>query len=95
MKASALYFKTKLTVHNFTIYNPRTYNGLCNLWDESEADLQLSVFATMIVKFIADLPFKESDEIILWSDGYTYKNRNCVLSNALINFVVPCRVTVI
>lgn len=95
MKASAVYFKTKLTVHNFTIYNPKTQDGLCNLWDESEADLQSSVFTTMIVAYLEDLPLQEGDEIILWSDGCTYQNRNSVLSNALLNFAMKRYVTVI
>ncbi|XP_065221373.1 uncharacterized protein LOC135846299 [Planococcus citri] len=95
MKASAVFFKTKLNVHNFTIYDPRTHDGLCNLWDESEADLQSSVFATMIIDYLEHLPLTEGDEIIMWSDGCTYQNRNAVLSNALLNFAMKRQVTVI
>ena len=54
-KASAAYFKSKLTVHNFTIYNCNPGSGYCFLWDETEADLQASVFATLIIKNITIL----------------------------------------
>ncbi|KAL1276526.1 hypothetical protein QQF64_036149, partial [Cirrhinus molitorella] len=32
LKASALYYKTKLAVHNFTVYNMLTHSATCYVW---------------------------------------------------------------
>jgi hypothetical protein len=95
-KASAAYYKSKLIVHNFTVYDCRTHQGFCYLWDESEADLQASVFATLIVKFLEDnVSVDEGDVIVLWSDGCCYQNRNEILANALLNFSINRKISII
>jgi hypothetical protein len=38
LKASALYYKTKLSCHDFTIYDMKTRNVFCYFWTESEGD---------------------------------------------------------
>nr|CAI5820909.1 unnamed protein product [Callosobruchus analis] len=45
---SAMYYKTKLIVHNFTIYNLKTKEGFCSLWNESEGGLTANEFSTII-----------------------------------------------
>lgn len=82
MEASALYYRTKLKVHNFTIYNLKTQDGRCYLWDESEGGLSADEFATIIFNFVCEQIGKK--KIILYSDGCTYQNRNSVLANALL-----------
>lgn len=41
---SALYYRTKLIVHNFTIFNLHTKDGYCFLWHEGEGSLVLIAF---------------------------------------------------
>lgn len=66
MMASAVYYKSKLTVHNFTVYDMKTYNGYCNVWNESEGDLCASVFATSIMILLEEkVNFEERGEIII------------------------------
>lgn len=48
--ASALYYKMKLQVHNFTIYNIITHESDNHIWDESEGNLVAYIFTTCIVK---------------------------------------------
>lgn len=94
-KASASYYKTKLAIHNFTVYNMKSEDGYCFIWDETEADLSANVFATLIVKFLEDnVPFQKGDHVILWSDGCPYQNRNAVVSNALVNFSMMHGITI-
>lgn len=52
LKASALYYKSKLKVHNYTIYNLKTNEAVCYLWDESEGGLDANEFASVISHFI-------------------------------------------
>lgn len=85
--ANMFYFKTRLKVHNFTIYNLKTHECCNYWWSEIEGDLCSSVFASIIINHLEkycqdDLP------VILWSDGCGYQNRNVVLSNALLQYAV-------
>lgn len=95
LKASAVYFKTKLTVHNFTIFNLKDKAGYCYLWDESEGSLNANEFASIICHFISsEVPFQAGDEIILFSDGCGYQNRNVTLANALLNLAIQNNITI-
>ncbi|GBP79918.1 hypothetical protein EVAR_75290_1 [Eumeta japonica] len=44
LQASALYYKTKLCVHNFTMYNLTTKDVYCCRFDETNAGLTASAF---------------------------------------------------
>lgn len=97
--ASALYYKTKLIVHNFTVYDIKRLEGYCFIWNETEGSVTANEFASIITKFL-DLfkekrNLKEGSEITLYSDGCTYQNRNATLSNALLNFAVYNKMTIV
>ncbi len=80
--ASAMYYKTKLQVHNFSIYELGTKNVELYVWDESEGGVTANEFVSCIIDYIQKrLNFKK---IVLISDGCSYQNRNRVLSSALI-----------
>ena len=84
LQASALYFKMKLSVHNFTIYNMASHEATNYLWHEGEGGVSANEFASCIVDYLETHP--TYTEFILWSDGCGYQNRNLVLSNALLKF---------
>lgn len=44
-KASTMYYKTKLQVHNYTCFNLGNKEGYCYPWKEHEGDLSAEVFA--------------------------------------------------
>lgn len=85
---SALYFKMKLMVHNFTIYDIKTNNGYCFIWHEGAGGVTSNEYTSIISYFLIDNVLKDIDEgqkIIFYSDGCTSQNRNCNLSSALLN----------
>lgn len=83
--ASALYYKTKLCVHNYTVFDLTSHDVTCYWWNESEGELVASAFASCLIDFLNK--YKDSGKpIIIWTDGCTYQNRNCVLSSALLKF---------
>lgn len=88
---SSQYYKTKLIVHNFTIYDLKRKKGYCFLWNEAEGGLMSNKFSKIIIhflqKFIIDAAKQQGVNIILFSDGCTYQNRNTTLSNALLNYL--------
>lgn len=95
---SAMYYKTKLAVHNMTFYDLQSKDGTCFLWNEIEGKLTADEFSTIIVCYLETVihSLKESEkEIVLFSDGCNYQNRNSTLSNALLNFSVVNSIVVI
>lgn len=97
---SSLYYKTKLCVHNFCVFDLKTKQGFCYLWHEAEGGLNAEEFATIVAKFLLDevIPKQQGDKekrkIILYSDGCTYQNRNAVMSNALLNLAMMSKITI-
>lgn len=97
LQASAIYYKTKLCVHNFTTFNLVDKEVSCYLWHEAEGGLEANVFATIIVKHLSNFLEKNphTKTIILFSDGCGYQNRNTILSNALYHFAQETGIIVI
>lgn len=83
--ANKFYFKTKLKVHNFTIFNLASHQCTNYWWNETEADLVASVFTTIIIHHL-ETYCTDNKPIVLWSDGCPYQNRNVVLFNALSHY---------
>ncbi|KAJ8721005.1 hypothetical protein PYW08_006470 [Mythimna loreyi] len=94
LQASAIYYKTKLCVHNFTMYNLSTHDAVCYWFDESDASLEASVFASCIVDQLRRTLDKKSLPIILFSDGCCAQNRNSALSNALLRLAIEKQVMI-
>nr|CAH7753491.1 unnamed protein product [Callosobruchus chinensis] len=72
-KVGTMYYKTKLAVHNFAIYNVNTREGYCYLWNETEGALTANEFSSVFVSFIESEVLQKNAEfgskIILWRDG--------------------------
>jgi len=97
VKASALYHKTKLCVHNFTICNVETMDAMCYWFDEIEGDLQASTFASCLVHYLKTyvLPVQPSNPIKIYSDGCIYQNRNSTMANALLHLSLDYDIEII
>ena len=84
LNASALHYKTKLCVHNFTVYDLVSKHCVCYVWNECEGGLTGNEFASCVVDFLtSDL---SSNEYVVHSDGYGYQDRNATLASALSYF---------
>lgn len=82
---STIYYKRKLCVHNFTLYNMKNHEGFCYLWHEGEGDITAQEFSSIICNFILNQEIREGEDVILYSDNCGYQNKNVTLSNALLN----------
>lgn len=85
--ASALYYKTKLCVHNYTVFDLTSHDATCYWWNESQGELVASVFASCLIDYI-DKHKDSGKPIVIWTDGCTYQNRNSVISSALLMFSI-------
>ncbi|KAK6182966.1 hypothetical protein SNE40_010529 [Patella caerulea] len=84
LNASAQYYKTKLGCHNFTIYDIVSKYVQCYFWYESQGDLSASSFASCVEHYLQSRINERVQEIIIYSDGCTYQNRNSTMSNTLL-----------
>ena len=94
--ASAMYYKTKYQLHNFTFYNMQTKDGYCYCWDKINGNLSSGVFAHIQHKHFSEV-LQESPQIeklIVWSDGCGYQNRNTTVSNMYLDLSLEYNITI-
>ena len=82
LNASAFYYKTKLAVHNFTIYYLATRDVRCYVWDESEGGLSSNEFSSCLTHYLR-LRVSDFNHFIIYSDWCNYQNRNAILASAM------------
>lgn len=97
LKSSAVYYKKKLCVHNYTLYDLRSKDVYCFLWDETQASLDATNIASIIYQFLVTYieGHPELKKIVLISDGCGYQNRNTVLSNVLLKLAMERKISII
>lgn len=88
VNATAIYYKTRLQVHNYTMYNLVSHQCSNYWWDETQGDLSSPSFVSCIIAHFEKHCLSDTFPITLYSDGCGYQNRNQFLSNALSNFAV-------
>lgn len=86
LKALALYYKTKLQTHNYTIFDLASKDVTCFIWNETRW-AYASEFASCLVNYV-ESKGDSFDKAIIFSDGCTYQNHNRVLATALRHFCV-------
>lgn len=93
-QASVLYYKIKLAVHNYTVYNLSTHETICYWFDESQCDLVASIFASSLVDTIEKKLNTSLKPVIIYTDDCTAQNRNSVLSNALLHLSIKYNIDI-
>lgn len=63
-RASAIYYRTKVQVHNFTLYDLKSNNGYCSIWEETEGGVTANEFTTISCDFIDQC---RSEKMMRWS----------------------------
>ncbi|XP_005098560.1 uncharacterized protein LOC101856023 isoform X2 [Aplysia californica] len=84
LKASALYYRRKLAVHNFTVFNITTRDVKCYVWHEGEGGLTSDEFSSCIIDYLQNLAGTYG-RIILYSDGCLYQSKNATLASAIMD----------
>lgn len=79
---SSMYYKQKLQIHNFTIYELNAGDVHLYVWNEVEGGVTANEFASCIVDYLKSRISTDYKEIILIPDG-CYQNRNKCLASAL------------
>ncbi|XP_055676594.1 uncharacterized protein LOC129785944 isoform X2 [Lutzomyia longipalpis] len=77
--ASALYYKRKLGVFNFTIYDLGTQNACCYVYDETQGKKGGSEVASCLLNFIKSGISKGKSKFLFWSDNCPGQNKNTLV----------------
>lgn len=94
LNATAIYFKTKLCSHNFTVYNITTRQTTCYWFTEIDSDLSASTFVSCLTDYLIRHCVPKKLPVVIYSDGCTYQNRNVVMANGLLNFAILHGITI-
>ena len=94
--ASCMYYKTKLQLHNFTLFCLENKEAFCYTWTECDGDLSSDRFAWLLYKHFKTYLEKNPNikTLIVWSDGCGYQNRNATLSNAYLHLAKCFNITI-
>ena len=70
-KSNAMYYGTKLNIHNLTFYDLKTHEVLNYLWNEVDGQIECDNFISIHVDYLKNQIVSHStiNEVIIWSDG--------------------------
>lgn len=74
--AGVLYYKRKLSVYNFTIYDIGRHEAFCYIWSEDEARKGSNEVASCLFHYIQKKASEGIVDFLLWSDNCAGQNRN-------------------
>ena len=95
-QASALYYKTKLAIHNMTYFNLKTKEGFCYVFDETQGNVSSQMFGFLHYNHFKNVILKSPGikKIIVWSDGCGYQNKCTAITNCFLRLCEETGVTI-
>ena len=80
---SAVFYKRRLAVFNFTLYNIFNKDCFCYTWSEAESKRGSSEIATCVYNALQFYDSKEMKVALLFSDGCSGQNKNSIMATML------------
>jgi len=75
-QVSLFFYKNKVSLYNFTIFDLRLKEGHCYLWDETIAQKGSNEVGTNVFQFVQAKVQEGIKEFVFYSDGPSGQNRN-------------------
>ena len=96
LEASAIYYKQKLQIHNFTVYSLNDKRVNLYVWHEANGNVTSNEFTSCIVDYIKSNVQNKPliKHVVLISDGCGYQNRNKVLSSTLLKLASDLQIVI-
>lgn len=80
---SQIYYKRKLSVYNFTIYEHHSADGFCYVWDEINSGKGASEIGICLFQYLKNLP-ETVTHVSTYSDTCGGQNRNIFTMTAIL-----------
>ncbi|XP_022826364.1 uncharacterized protein LOC111356295 [Spodoptera litura] len=93
-ETSILYYKRKLTVFNFTVYEMGSRVAKCYVWDESTANRGANEVSSCLYNYIKEHHQKGIKIFNFWSDNCGGQNRNRIVFAAYLRAAKVFQVTI-
>lgn len=84
---SAIYYKSRLSVFNLTIYNIVTRKCCCFVWNETDSRRGSSEISSCLYKMLQLYDEAKVKKVNLFADGCSGQNRNSVVASTLLYIV--------
>ncbi|CAH0399478.1 unnamed protein product [Chilo suppressalis] len=91
---SVLYYKRKLSVFNFTVFDSAAQEGTCFMWHEGQGRRGANEVASCLFKYIAKYKDQGTREFRFWSDNIVGQNRNRILYAMYMHAAITFEVTI-
>ena len=91
---SVLFYKRKLSSHNFTVYNQQSGEGTCFMWSEVNGRRGSCEIGTCLMKYLQQQP-ETVKHVTLFSDSCGGQNRNQFVAAGLLYMVRTSSISVI
>lgn len=84
---STLFYKRKLSVYNFTVYEQaKEKNGFCYLWPETDGNRGATEISSCLLKYLSNLP-DDIRHVSMFSDSCFGQNRNVYVAAMMLHAV--------
>lgn len=71
-----LYYLSKISVYNFTIFETGNHKGYCNVWNETDGKRGSHQIATLVLNFLKEKQEAGVKNLVFYSDNCGGQNRN-------------------
>lgn len=88
---SAIFYRRRLSVFNFTIYNIGDKDCRCFLWDETISKRGANEISTCVSRYLCELDDRGLREVNLFSDGCGGQNRNTIVFTMLLHTITKAK----
>ena len=78
-----IYYKRKLAVYNFTLFETASHQGYCYLWDETEGGRGANEIGSALLDYLGNLP-STVKHVTTFSDTCSGQNRNLYVASAML-----------
>ena len=92
LEVSVMYYKRKLSVYNFTVYELATHDGHCFMWHEGQAKRGGNDIATCVYNFSVHKASAGAKELHFFSDQCMGQNKNQFI--AFMYYFITCSTSV-
>lgn len=91
---SVLYYKRKLSIFNFTVFNLADKEGTCYMWHEGQGKRGANEVSSCLMKFISKHKDSGTNEFRFWSDNCVGQNRNRIVYAMYMYAAATCHVSI-
>uniref|UniRef100_A0A6B2EIE4 DUF7869 domain-containing protein n=1 Tax=Phlebotomus kandelakii TaxID=1109342 RepID=A0A6B2EIE4_9DIPT len=78
-QTNVFYYKRKLAIINFTVFDMGAKKGTCYMWNETQGKRGGNEVSSCLLKFITDACETGVQEFLFWSDNCIGQNKNQIL----------------